>query len=92
MQFCPMLQQLLEGNAERIVDIRPHQKGEQFEELPMDRFAEHTRAFVKVEDGCNRRCAYCVIPRARGRCAAAAKRASRMSCGVWPQPVTVRLC
>ena len=32
----------------------------------MDRFAEHTRAFVKVEDGCNRRCAYCVIPRARG--------------------------
>ena len=32
----------------------------------MDRFADHTRAFVKVEDGCNRRCAYCVIPRARG--------------------------
>lgn len=32
----------------------------------MDRFAEHTRAFVKVEDGCNRQCAYCVIPRARG--------------------------
>ena len=40
--------------------------GERFEELPMDKFAEHTRAFVKVEDGCNRRCAYCVIPRARG--------------------------
>src|SRR5699024_2277437 len=39
---------------------------EAFEELPMDRFAEHTRAFVKVEDGCNRQCAYCVIPRARG--------------------------
>lgn len=32
----------------------------------MERFADHTRAFVKVEDGCNRRCAYCVIPRARG--------------------------
>ena len=44
----------------------PHEKGERFEELPMDKFAEHTRAFVKVEDGCNRRCAYCVIPRARG--------------------------
>src|SRR5699024_9333142 len=38
----------------------------QFEELPIERFAEHTRAFVKVEDGCNRQCAYCVIPRARG--------------------------
>ena len=60
------VQQVLDGTAERVVDIHPHEKGEKFEELPMDRFAEHTRAFVKVEDGCNRRCAYCVIPRARG--------------------------
>lgn len=56
------VQQVLDGTAERVVDIRPHEKGEKFEELPMDRFAEHTRAFVKVEDGCNRRCAYCVDP------------------------------
>ena len=60
------VQKVLDGTAERVVDIRPHEKGERFEELPMDKFAEHTRAFVKVEDGCNRRCAYCVIPRARG--------------------------
>lgn len=60
------VQKVLDGTAERVVDIRPHENGEKFEELPMDRFAEHTRAFVKVEDGCNRRCAYCVIPRARG--------------------------
>lgn len=60
------VQKVLDGTESRVVDIRPHQKGETFEELPMDRFAEHTRAFVKVEDGCNRRCAYCVIPRARG--------------------------
>ena len=60
------VQKVLEGEAERVIDIRPHRKGEAFEELPMDRFAEHTRAFVKVEDGCNRQCAYCVIPRARG--------------------------
>lgn len=58
--------QVLDGSVERVVDIKPHQKGEAFEELPLDRFAEHTRAFVKVEDGCNRQCAYCVIPRARG--------------------------
>ena len=32
----------------------------------MDRFESHTRAFIKVEDGCNRRCAYCIIPKARG--------------------------
>ena len=60
------VQKVLDGEHTRVVDIRPHEKGEQFEELPMDKFAEHTRAFVKVEDGCNRRCAYCVIPRARG--------------------------
>ena len=60
------VQRILDGEAERVVDIRPHEKGELFEELPMDKFAEHTRAFVKVEDGCNRQCAYCVIPRARG--------------------------
>ncbi len=57
--------QLLEGH-ERIVAIQPHERGEAFEELPVERFETHTRAFIKVEDGCNRRCAYCVIPRARG--------------------------
>ena len=56
---------LLDGH-ERIVAITPHQRGEKFEELPVERFETHTRAFIKVEDGCNRQCAYCVIPRARG--------------------------
>lgn len=58
--------QVVNGERDKVVDIRPHQKGEAFEELPMDRFADHTRAFVKIEDGCGRQCAYCVIPRARG--------------------------
>ncbi len=60
------VQKLLDGH-ERIVAITPHTKNEQFEELPVERFETHTRAFIKVEDGCNRQCAYCVIPRARGR-------------------------
>ena len=59
------VQKLRDGH-ERIVAIAPHQRGEQFEELPVERFETHTRAFIKVEDGCNRQCAYCVIPRARG--------------------------
>ena len=50
---------LLDGH-ERIVAIAPHAKGERFEELPVERFETHTRAFIKVEDGCNRQCAYCV--------------------------------
>ena len=56
---------LLDGH-ERIVAVTPHKRGELFEELPVERFETHTRAFIKVEDGCNRQCAYCVIPRARG--------------------------
>ena len=59
------VRKLLDGH-ERIVAITPHTRGELFEELPVDRFETHTRAFIKVEDGCNRQCAYCVIPRARG--------------------------
>lgn len=52
--------------GERVVDIRPHTRGEAFEELPIARPLGHTRAFLKVQDGCHRQCAYCVIPRARG--------------------------
>lgn len=59
------VRKLLDGH-ERIVAITPHTRGELFEELPVERFETHTRAFIKVEDGCNRQCAYCVIPRARG--------------------------
>jgi threonylcarbamoyladenosine tRNA methylthiotransferase MtaB len=50
----------------RIVDIRPHEKGEAFESMQTSRMAERTRAFVKIEDGCERFCAYCIIPKARG--------------------------
>ena len=57
--------QLLNGH-ERIVAVTPHTRGEVFEKMPVDRFETHTRAFIKVEDGCNRRCAYCIIPKARG--------------------------
>ena len=38
-----------------------------FEELTLDHAAEHTRAFIKVQDGCNQFCSYCIIPYARGR-------------------------
>ena len=38
-----------------------------FEELVMSKPSEHTRAFIKVQDGCNQFCSYCIIPYARGR-------------------------
>jgi threonylcarbamoyladenosine tRNA methylthiotransferase MtaB len=51
---------------QRIVDIVPHTSGEPFEPMSTDRFFERTRAFLKIEDGCNRYCSYCIIPYARG--------------------------
>ncbi len=52
--------------GERVVDITPHQRGESFEEMSAGGFLERTRAYVKIEDGCERYCAYCIIPKARG--------------------------
>ena len=48
-----------------VADIN-HEKQE-YEELTLSRTAEHTRAFIKVQDGCNQFCSYCIIPYARGR-------------------------
>ena len=39
----------------------------EYEELSIDRTAEHVRAYIKVQDGCNQFCTYCIIPYARGR-------------------------
>ena len=53
-------------SGERVVRITPHQRGEAFEPMRAHAFQEHTRAFVKIQDGCERYCAYCIIPTARG--------------------------
>lgn len=39
----------------------------EYEKLEIDRTEEHTRAYLKVQDGCNQFCTYCMIPYARGR-------------------------
>ncbi len=54
-------------NHNRIVDITPHQKGDIFGEGELNSFSERTRAYMKIEDGCDRGCRYCIIPKARGR-------------------------
>ena len=50
---------------ENICDI--NEKGRAYESLSISRTEEHTRAFLKVQDGCNQFCTYCIIPYARGR-------------------------
>lgn len=54
--------------AERsqIVNVHKYTKNSDFEVVSVENFEDRTRAFVKIEDGCNRYCSYCIIPYARG--------------------------
>lgn len=54
-------------NKNRLVKIEQHQTGDEFWDCSIDRFHERIRAFVKIEDGCDRFCSYCIIPKSRGR-------------------------
>ncbi|MEG0978662.1 MAG: tRNA (N(6)-L-threonylcarbamoyladenosine(37)-C(2))-methylthiotransferase MtaB [Oscillospiraceae bacterium] len=51
----------------RVVTLVEHQKGDKFDNLHISSFDERTRAFVKIQDGCDRFCSYCIIPTSRGR-------------------------
>ena len=53
------------GKIDAVLDI--NDRTQEFEELYLDKPSEHTRAFIKVQDGCNQFCSYCIIPYARGR-------------------------
>lgn len=53
--------------ARRVVDVSPHMTGDAYRGTGITSFAEHTRAFLKIQDGCDRFCSYCLIPTARGR-------------------------
>jgi threonylcarbamoyladenosine tRNA methylthiotransferase MtaB len=55
------------NRRERITDILPHESGEKFSGDAVTDYADRTRAIVKIEDGCDRFCSYCIIPYARGR-------------------------
>ena len=54
-----------EEKIQAVIDI--NHEPQCFEELALKKPAEHTRAFIKVQDGCNQFCSYCIIPYARGR-------------------------
>lgn len=63
--LVPILEAYEEGRQEEnLLDMSRQQE---YERLSMTKTAEHTRAYVKVQDGCNQFCSYCIIPYARGR-------------------------
>lgn len=51
-------------NDTTVIDINSTYE---YEEMTLKQTAEHTRAYIKIQDGCNQFCSYCVIPYARGR-------------------------
>ena len=55
------------NSGSRVVSVEPHQTGDKFRGNTVSSYADKTRAIVKIEDGCNRFCSYCIIPYARGR-------------------------
>lgn len=53
--------------GQRIIEIENHETGDRFIGDSISGFQGRTRAIVKIEDGCNRFCSYCIIPYSRGR-------------------------
>lgn len=53
-----------EKNGENVIDIGQEKE---YENLRIETVSEHTRAYIKVQDGCNQFCSYCIIPYTRGR-------------------------
>ena len=54
-------------NKERVFQVEEHLKGDSFRTAKITGFDERTRAYIKIQDGCNRFCSYCIIPYSRGR-------------------------
>jgi len=63
-QIVEILENYMTGVENKRLEIG---KETEYEELSLDTQVEHTRAYIKIQDGCNQFCSYCIIPYARGR-------------------------
>lgn len=55
------------GHQDKLLEMIDINHTKEYEDLQLSRTGEHTRAYIKVQDGCNQFCSYCIIPYARGR-------------------------
>lgn len=53
-------------HRQRIIEIPLHTKGETFEKMTNNQASDKTRSYMKIQDGCDQYCTYCIIPYARG--------------------------
>lgn len=61
------------ATGEQLVEVSDIASNHEFEELRISNYSDRTRAFLKIQDGCNRFCTYCMIPYARGGISSKAK-------------------
>lgn len=64
--IVPVLNDYFESRN-KLRSVEQFEKHDDYEDLAVYDFSERTRAFLKIEDGCDRFCSYCIIPYARGR-------------------------
>lgn len=58
---------LMEYSGGRVVEVKPHYVGEKYNTPTVSGMYGRTRAYMKIQDGCDRFCTYCIIPYSRGR-------------------------
>lgn len=78
MKIVELVEKVLKNREEKILQVGDVEKISEFEELPHT--PQRTRAFLKIEDGCNNFCSYCIIPYVRGRVRSRSLESIRREC------------
>ena len=78
LKIVQLVEEVLKNRTEKIFKVGDVEKISEFEELPHT--PQRTRAFLKIEDGCNNFCTYCIIPFVRGRVRSRSLESIRAEC------------